>query len=251
MEKKTALGFLLMFAVASSSFAQQPPIRPPAPPVLIVAGDSSVLAAPDEAHVRLGVVRQATTAESAQNQANAIGRQILNAIEKLGVPQQQIQTSRLVLSPVYAPRTPQTREAPRIVAYNASNVVTVRVEDLSLVGPVIDAGLNAGANQLEGVQFGLRNELAARQQALRQAVTEARGKAEAMAEALNVELREVVEVSEGGVSVVPRAEAAGRVLAATALAPTPVSPGEIEVRASVTVRYHIAPKGPRQPPAQR
>src|SRR5438105_2870938 len=78
---------------------------------------------------------------------------------------ERIQTARLVLSPVYAPRSPESRDAPRIVAYTASNTVTVRLEDLSLVGPVIDSGLKAGANQLDGVQFALRNELPTRQQA--------------------------------------------------------------------------------------
>ncbi len=41
----------------------------------------------------------------------------------------------------------ESRDAPRIVAYDASNTVSVRLQNLSLVGPVIDAGLKAGANQ--------------------------------------------------------------------------------------------------------
>jgi uncharacterized protein YggE len=148
-----------------------------------------------------------------------------------------------VLSPVYAPRSPESRDAPRIVAYNASNTVTVRLEDLSRVGPVIDAGLKAGANQLEGVQFGLRDELPSRQQALKQAVNEARGKAEAMAEALRVNLGEVLEVSEGA-SISPRYEALnGRVFAAAqADVATPVSPGQLDVSATVTIRYRISQK---------
>jgi len=149
---------------------------------------------------------------------------------------------RLVLSPVYAPRSPDSRDAPRIVAYNATNTVSVRLENLSLVGPVIDAGLKAGANQLEGVQFGLRNDLPSRQQALKQAVEEARSKAMTMAEALRVNLAEVLEASEGGVSII-----ADRVepLAARAMAvaaETPVSPGQIQVNATVMIRYRIAPK---------
>jgi len=149
-----------------------------------------------------------------------------------------------VLTPVYAPRSPESRDAPRIVAYNASNTVTVRLDDLSLVGPVIDAGLKAGANQLEGVQFGLRNELPSRQQALKQAVSEARGKAEAMAEALRVNLGDVLEVSEGP-SISPRFEAplSGRVFAAAqADVATPVSPGQLDVTATVTIRYRISQK---------
>jgi hypothetical protein len=220
--------------------------RPDAPtplPVLVVNGTAQVLVAPDEATVRLGIVRQSPNAQNAQEQANAVAQEILSGIGKLGIPANQIQTARLVLSPIYAPRGPDSRDAPRIVAYNATNTVSVRVDNLSLIGSVIDAGLKAGANQLEGVRFGLRNDLPSRQQALKQAVEEARSKAQTMADALRVNLVEVLEALEGGVSIVDRLEplAGGRVMAAAA-AETPVSPGQIEVNANVTLRYRISPK---------
>jgi len=220
---------------------QQPGPPPPPVPVLVVSGNASVMAVPDQAIVRLGIVRQAASAQAAQQQANVAAQEILNAVEKAGVPPNQIQTARLVLTPIYAPRNPDSRDAPRIVAYNAMNTISVRLENLSIVGTVIDAGLKAGANQIEGVGFALRNDLPSRQQALKQAVEEARSKAQTMAEALRVNLLEVLEVSEGGVSIVDRVEPvfASRAAAATE---TPVSPGQIEVRASVTIRYRISSK---------
>ena len=212
------------------------------PPVLLVTGNSQVFVTPDQATVRLGIVRQSANAQTAQEQANVVAQEILNTIAKVGVPPSQIQTTRLVLTPVYAPRSPDSRDAPRIVAYNATNSVSVRLENLSVIGPVIDAGLKAGANQLEGVQFGLRNDLPSRQQALKQAVEEARSKAQTMADALRVNLVEVLEASEGGVSIVGDSiePLAGRVMALTA--ETPVSPGQIRVNANVTIRYRITPK---------
>ena len=229
----------LIYAVALM-FLQQP-IFPPAPPVLVVSGSAQVFAAPDQAMVRLGIVRQSPNAQTAQEQANAVAQEILSAIRKVGIPAQQIQTARLILSPVYAPRSPESRDAPRIAGYNATNSVSVRVEDLSLVGAVIDAGLKAGANQLDGVQFGLRNDLPSREQALKEAVQEARSKAQVMADALRVNLTEVLEVSEGGVSILPQSEGAFAARMAAAVE-TPVSPGQIQVNANVTIRYRIAPK---------
>ena len=229
------LSALLMFV------QQQPVPVTPGPPVLIVSGNASIMAAPDQATVRLGIVRQAAVAQTAQEQANAAAQEILNAVQKAGVPANQIQTARLVLTPVYAPRSPESRDAPRIVAYNATNTISIRLDNLSIVGAVIDAGLKAGANQLEGVIFGLRNDLPSRQQALKQAVEEARSKAQVMADTLRVSLGEVLEVSEGGVSILDREPVvAGRFMAAAA--ETPVSPGQIEVRASVTIRYRIVAK---------
>jgi hypothetical protein len=229
-----------------SMLAQQPALQlSPQPPVLIVTGNADVLAAPDQAIVRLGILKYASSAAGAQTDANAAGQAILESIGKVGVPSSQIQTARLVLAPVFAPRTGDSRTAPRIVGYNATNSISIRLDNLSLIGPVIDAGLDAGANQLDGVQFGLRNDLPARQQALQQAVQEARSKAQIMADTLRVNLVEVLEVAEGGVSVAPRSDfqANGRMLAmAQADAATPVSPGQLEIHANVTIRFRISPK---------
>src|SRR5262249_19825791 len=147
---------MLVLVAVFLAFAQsQQTATPPQPSVIVVTGTSEVLAVPDEAIVRLGIVRQAPVAATAQEQANSVAQDILNAITKAGVPPKDIQTSRLVLSPVYNQRGPDQR----IVSYNASNSVSVRLDNLAMVGNVIDAGLKAGANQLEGVQFRLKNDL--------------------------------------------------------------------------------------------
>src|SRR5262249_42646106 len=150
---------LCLAIVPASVFAQQR--NEPGPPVIVVNGNAEVQAAPDEATVRLGIVRQAPTAQGAQEQANSVAQQILSALGKLAIPSQRIQTSHLTLPPVYAPQRGDSREPPRIVAYNASNFVAVDLDKLAQVGPAIDAGLNAGANQVEGVQFRLKNDLPA------------------------------------------------------------------------------------------
>jgi len=232
----------LMLAVTllpGSVLAQQ--VRETPPSVIVVSSMASVEAAPDQATVRLGVVRQAPTAQAAQDQTNRAGQAILAEIAKLGVPAQKIQTSRLTLTPVYAPQRPDGREAPRIVSYNATNVVTIDLDNLAQIGPVIDAGLTAGANQLEGVRFGLKNDTLVREKALRQAVTDARRKAETMADALGVRIAGVLDANESGVSIVAQDESVSLRYALTVdkAAATPVSPGELEVRASVTVRYLI------------
>ena len=219
---------------------QRPDVSPTPTPTLVVNGSAQILAVPDEATVRLGIVRQSPNAQAAQEQANVVAQEILSAIGKLGVPPNQIQTARIVLSPMYASRGPESREAPRIVGYSAMNSVSIRLTNLTLIGTVIDAGLKAGANQLEGVQFGLRNDLPSREEALKQAVQEARSKAQVMADALRVKLAEVLEVSEGGVSITPFAEVAQASRLALS-AETPVSPGQIQVQAAVTIRYRISP----------
>jgi uncharacterized protein YggE len=223
--RSTALYALAAIAVPLAAFGQQQPD----PHAIVVSGSATIATDPDAATVRLGVVRQASSAESAQQQANTAAKQILSAVGKLGIPAQRIRTSRLTLTPNYQ------REQQRIVSYSASNIITIELDDLSRIGPAIDAGLKAGANQLEGVDFRLKDDATVREQALRRAVMEARGKAEAIAGALGVKLMQVIEVVENGVSLVPRAEFSRATLAAD----TPVSPGQLDVTASVTIKYRI------------
>ena len=214
----------------------------PVVPVLSVQGTGDVKADPDEATVRLGVFAQQKTARAAQDQVNRTAQAILAAIRRLGVKAEQIQTSELSLGPYYA-QEQNDRGEPRIAGYNASNVVQVTLDKLDQVGPVVDAGLAAGANRLEGVSFGLRDDGAARSAALAAAVGQARTKAEALARALRVRLVEVVEATEGGVSVFqPQPFARGMAMAAEAMvADTPVSAGQLSIQGSVTLRYRIAP----------
>ena len=109
---------------------------------------------------------------------------------------------------------------------------------------MLDAGLAAGANRIEGIGFDLRDDAAARAGALEQAVREAREKAATIARALRVRLVEVLEASEGGVSVfTPTFEKAQVRMQAmdSAAQGTPVASGQVSVSASVTLRYRIAP----------
>lgn len=122
-------------------------------PMLTVNGDGEVSAPPDRATVRLGATTQADEAAAAQSSVNGTLQKALDAIQKVGIPQRSIRTTGLTLSPVYAPQKLASPETPRVVAYRAANTIEVTVDDLKLMGAVIDAGVTAGANRLEGVSF--------------------------------------------------------------------------------------------------
>lgn len=246
--RAAATALILVFVGIGAVGAQPPEDEMAEIPTLQVRGSAEVRADPDEATVRLGVLAQEPTAREAQSRANEIAAGILEGLARLDIPQSEVQTSELRLNPVYAsppqprPSRPEEPQEPRIVAYQATNVVAVRLTDLSRVGPAIDAGLEAGANRLEGVSFGLQDDLPVRAEALRRAVREARTKAQAIAEALGVELGEVREVSEGGVSVrMPRFSEGMAMMRSevAASASTPVAAGQITVSAEVSIRYRI------------
>lgn len=209
-------------------------------PTLTVFGRGEVSAAPDTAVVRLGAVAQDEKAGAAQDRANAAVREILKGIKALGIPEEKIATVQLTLSPVYGNRPKDPAEEPRepvILGYRAGNIVRVTVDDLKILGMVVDAGLAGGANRVEGISFDLKDDSEHRRQALGLAARDAQSKAESIAGAMGVQLGRVRSVSEGRVNLVrPQMDA----IAAYAVRDeAPVQPGQLQIEASLTVSYDI------------
>ena len=212
-------------------------------PTLTVGGRGEVFARPDRALVRLGAQAQAEDAAAAQASVNEVMKKALDQIKKLGIAERFIRTSGLNLYPVYTnPGPDRAAEEPRVAGYRAANTIQITVDDLALIGKIIDAGVSSGANRLEGVTFELRDDRSQRKQAMEQAIAEARSKAMAMAPALEVKLGKLREVIEGGVAIEPPQPLFARTMRASfGAADTPVQPGELRIEASVTLRYEILP----------
>jgi uncharacterized protein YggE len=230
--------------IAAAALAQSGPLAGSSVPAIAVSGNAEVAAAPDRAMVSLGAVVESKQAQDAQKHIAQIMQRVIKDIKAQGIPEEKIRTAGLSLNPVYshpAPRAGQEPEAPRIAGYRASNTVRVQVDDLERVGGVIDAGIAAGANQLNGLAFDLRDDLKFRKQALQLAAQEARSKAEAIAAALSLQLGEVIEIREESG---PTAYPAERRLAAPSAAGTPIQPGQVQVSAGVQVRFRLV--GPQK-----
>lgn len=222
----------------------------PPPPSLTVSGSGEVSADPDIAVLRLGIESQAATAREAQIETNRVANAILDTLGALGIPSRDIQTAQLRLYPVYeADRPgPQERPQPRLVGYRAANTVSVELADLARIGSAVDAAIGAGANRVDGLELGLRDDAGARERALTAAVEDARAKAAAIAGALGARLLGVLEVNEQGVSVpLMRLRDAGGFVEMQES--TPVSTGQITVTAAIMVRYRLEtpPEDPGTP----
>src|SRR2546428_172438 len=105
------------------------------------------------------------------------------------------------------------------------------------LGAAIDAAVTAGANQIQGISFGLSDEEPFRLNALQQAGAQARAKAGALAAGLGITIGAVDTVTESGVQVVPVGRSVAPAPAVST--PTPVLPGELVVHADVQVRFLI------------
>jgi uncharacterized protein len=209
-----------------------------APPRTIhVNAQASVQRMPDRATVQLAVETIAETARDATARNAAAMDRVLAALRQLGIPDARIRTTRIALQPRYD----QRRDVPEpvIVAYQAVNQVTVRLDDMGLVGRTVDAAVQAGANRVTGISFELSDPLAAYHEALRMAVAQAAEEAAVVAAALGERLGPAIQVSTGGAQP-PRPMMEGVRMDMAALA-TPVQPGELDVHAMVSITYRLGP----------
>mgnify|MGYP001413719593 CR=1 FL=1 len=219
--------------------AQEPPRLAPPPSTIQVSGDATVSAQPDRVQIDIGVATQAQQSQAAAEQNAKQAEALLAALRKVAGKTAQITTIGYSLQPNY--RYPRDGGEPTITGYTATNIVRVRLDELSRIGNVIDTATQSGANRIQGIQFMLKDERGVRSQALREAVTNARAKADALAAALGVKVVGIHSVVESGPMARPvrdvmyaRAEMAG----ATA---TPIEAGAIEVRADVLLTVQISP----------
>jgi len=211
----------------------------PRSPRITVTGSGIVKASPDTAYVALGVITTGKKAQEASQTNAAASQKVMAALEKLGIAEKDIQTSNYYVQPITDPR-----DGTKINGYQVSNVVRATVRKLENVGKAVDAGLDAGANNVQSVSFGLERRDAAEEQALTAAVKEARRKAETMARAAGVRIVSVLEISTAyeGRPMPMMAGFAGE--AAMARVATPISAGELDVTANVTMVFTISQAAP-------
>ena len=188
--------------------------------------------------IEFGVVTQAPNArDAAARNAEKLDR-VLAELRRALPQGSQIETVVYSLNPDY--RYPARGGQPTITGYTATNILRVITNDLEGIGNVIDAAIRAGANNVQSLQFTLRDEGAVRGRALREAATRARRKGDELASALNVRIVRVYQVREEYMPPVrPFMTAQVESKAADMVANTPIEPGRIEVEARVTLVLEI------------
>lgn len=195
--------------------------------------------APDMATITLGVMTEAkTAAEAMQSNATRMNA-VMASLRKAGIPDKDIQTSNLSLNPQYRY---QENQPPLLVGYQASNNVTITVNDLKRLGPAVDASVASGANQVHGISFGLQDSTTAENAAREAAVKALAAKADLYARATGHRVTRLVSLSEGGgyAPQPPMPMVAYAAKRESMDAGTSIAGGELKVRIDITGLYELA-----------
>ena len=197
------------------------------PRTVQAVGNATISVNPDQAQLDVGVVTSAATAQEAAQQNASQSTAVQTALKLALGPNGSFQTVGYSVSPRYSntPGQPST-----IIGYTASNTVRVTTMDLSIIGRLIDAANQAGANSVGSLSFGLQDPDPVLQRALSQATKQAMAHANAIASGLGAKTGAVLSAQQGSSYAPLLVSGAG--LATTA---TPVQNGTVNVYATVTV----------------
>ena len=190
-------------------------------------GSASLSVQPDQAQLNVSISTDAATAQQAGQQNATQTTQVLNVLKQVLGTSGNIQTIGYSINPRYS-----NGANPSVVGYTAVNTVEVTTYDLTLPGPLIDAASGAGATNIGGVTFGLRDPDPTKQQALTAASKQALAHAGAIAAGLGAKVGPVVSAQES-------TAATQIVLAAAPAGGTPIQTGYVTVSANVTVTVQL------------
>jgi hypothetical protein len=211
------------------------------PRTITVVGEGKVTIKPDVARSQIGVEVVKSTVQEASTEAQDVMEAVLDALKAAGVAEKDIQTSGYN---IWVERRPAPEgKTQDEVLYHVTNQVQVVIRDLDSVGEVLDAAIEAGANNIYGVTFGLDNTTKVKSEARAKAIADGQAKAEELATLNNVELGEIVQVSEvigsGGGFYTGFSENVAAARGVGGGGAGPISPGELELGMTLQLVYAL------------
>ena len=144
---------------------------------ITVSGDASVEVEPDKADIYVKIETFSESAQDAKDQNARLSDDVRKALKKQGIKDNDMETTTFYLTPKYK-YDGSTGES-TLQGYTLTNVIRVTTEDVDNAGKLIDTAVDAGANGIDRVSFGLTKETEKEVsgQALTKAAEVAEGKA--------------------------------------------------------------------------
>ncbi len=213
-----------------------------AAPTITVSGEGRVTAPADMATIRIGVQHEGATTAEALDATSVATAAILEALETAGIKRDDMRTTGVGLVPRYGANVLGNIDYSKIEGYTSTNSIAVDVYDLSLLGGLLADAVEAGANTIDGVTFGLADHEALVDQARIDAVNKAKHAAEVYAQAAGESLGSVMSMTEmgGGGFYAVMSEPMMRSDEAAVKYDVPLAPSNIDVTASVSIVWALA-----------
>src|SRR3989344_3623740 len=156
------------------------------PSTISFSGDGEIFAAPDIAMVSVTLREEGKDVKTAKDKATAKEKKVLDFLAEQKVEKKDIKTESYNSYPKYdygrpcygGLGVPCSSETPKIIGYEVSEYMSVKVRDLSQTGVLMSGLGNLGVGELNGPNLSIENEDELKAQARKMAIDEAKAKAE-------------------------------------------------------------------------
>ncbi|MFZ6035408.1 MAG: SIMPL domain-containing protein [Patescibacteria group bacterium] len=203
---------------------------------LAVVGEGKMDITPDTAEVNAGItVDNRPNVGDVQKTINGVNDKIIDALRKMGIEKGDIKTSNYSVYPNYR----YDNNVNTISGYNGNATIQIKVRDTQMVSRVIEEVTNAGANQIQGVNFSIDKPETYREQVREMAIKNAKSQAEKIAKDLGISLGKITNIVESNPTqsgVVPMYEYAAKGLGGGGGGPT-VESGTQTITSVVTLYF--------------
>ena len=224
---------------APAVMAREARLTVPTSHSVTVVGEGTVSIEPDIATASIGVEVIRPSVREASAAAQAIMEEVQAALLSQNIDEKDIQTRHFsIFAERFGPGGLLDEDE---VRYRVSNTVFITIQDLESIGDVLDAAIDAGANNIYGVDFSLADPASVESEARARAVADAYNKAGDLAQLIGVDVGEVMGISEiigqgggffgGNFSRMAAAEMGG--------GSGPISPGELNLTMQLQITYEL------------
>lgn len=202
-------------------------------PVVVTTGEGIIRAVPDRAYVTITAESRGRNPRDTERQNAEAMTAVQGRLKEARIPAEAIRTVAYDLQPEFD--YVDGRQSLR--GYLARNSIEVRVDEIERTGEIVDLAVGSGATSVSGIRFDLKDRVRIEREALKEAVADARARADAAAAGAGRAIDRVLRIEEQRAAARPRPPmmVMARAAEAESVPETPISPGQIEVRAQVTL----------------
>lgn len=197
-----------------------------------VTGEGEIAVEPDMALINVGIITEGKELVPIQQKNAVQSTEVIQVLVELGIPQTQIQTFDYRIESDY-----DYEQGKQIFkGYKVTHILQVKIEDLTMIGKVVDTAVQKGVNYVSNFQFTVKDKDPYYQRALVLAVNNAIRKAKTIAGSINVTLNPTPRlIVENSSPIQPFSYQPETML--KAMSTTPLEPGQIKIKANVSAEF--------------
>lgn len=229
MKKIALVVFVFVTTLAGAQITQQNQ-----QPQINVTGEGKIMVTPDRADITIGVENVGSDASDVKKKNDESIDAVIKYLKSIKLPAEDYQTQRVNLYRNYDSNKKK-------YSYTASQTIVIHLKDLSKYDSMMMGLVDAGVNNIQGVEFKTSKQAQYESEARVKAVAAAKQKATDYAGALNQKVGKAITVTDNTQTYYPRVMSAMKFgdMESADMPKETLAIGEITVTANVNISFEL------------